>query len=61
MGVNAVLFMIAAGCWPTGIYLLVTGLQQMRRPARRSLGDRLLPFAPTPLADEVERWLSQQS
>jgi hypothetical protein len=52
--VSAVLFTIAAGCWPTGFYLLTTSWQH----GRRILGDRL--EHPTPLADEVERWLRSQ-
>jgi hypothetical protein len=53
------MFAVAAADWVAGTYLLVTAWQR-RKPRRRSLGERLAPFAPTPLADEAEDWLRQR-
>jgi hypothetical protein len=48
-------YVVAGVLFVTGVALLISDLRQPRR--RRPLGDRLAPFAPTPLADEVETWL----
>jgi len=48
---------VAAADWVSGMYLLFTA-RHRRRPR---LADRLAPFAPTPLADEVEEWLRRQA
>ena len=56
---TAAIFAFAAADWVAGTYLLVTAWQ--RHHYRRPLADRLAPFAPTPVADEVERWLAHQA
>ena len=48
---------VAAADWVSGVYLLFTA-RHRRHPG---LGERLAPFGPTPLADEVEEWLRRQS
>jgi hypothetical protein len=52
------LLAVAAGSFVTGIRLIWSDRQRRRR--RPPLTARLAPFAPTPLADEVEAWLRQQ-
>jgi hypothetical protein len=43
----------------TGTILIVSDIRRRRR--RRPLVEPLMPNQPTPLADEAERWLRQQS
>jgi hypothetical protein len=58
-GMTTALLAVAAADWVSGGYLLVTAWQRRRVRARKPLADRLAPFGPTPLADEVEEWLSR--
>jgi hypothetical protein len=57
--VSIVYGFVAGVLFSSGVWLVVTGWRPHRRP-RRDLVERLAPFAPTPLADDVEDWLRRR-
>jgi hypothetical protein len=56
--VTLFLLVLAAMGFTGGGWLLGSSWERRRR--RRPLVERLAPFAPTPLADQVEGWLERR-
>jgi hypothetical protein len=54
-----VLGFMAGALFTSGVWLLTTSWRPCARH-RRSLAERLAPYAPTPLADRAEEWLRER-